>query len=500
MVNKHPVAIFFVFTDLDFFKKYQRTTSYSCTSTWYYMIVYIIYIHIFSALLFWTSFGSPWTSAFASDFCAGNHRLKTASFEALFCIILCISAAIWWRSDFWHLRGDQKDISHGIFWHLFDGQSSSPWHPWGHRHLWGDDIRARSKVISQFEINEQGSHLVAHHQGRVWASSWHLGTSSTRSGRTSWHQEDHQDPIKSSTSLEAHQFEPASIAGHHSHILADLWEPVVHGIDRDIILDQFQAIHMGFGSGHQGRHHQFLGQTSGWESSSSDQSCIWLASGWDWLIKSFHHQGELHPEHLWRIHLASRIPLGLSHPIPCIVFVNSREHQVLLCIDQRLSTSCWTLHLGWIAIWGISRLCQCLHLRRHQHESASELHQGEIQRTSGSLHLCSEEQLGEHREVCVRERGPTISAILPRWRSRRGNGIRGCETSMWFHHSCRWIDFHPHGVHRACRCIEGILKSATGRRTSERVTSLIHRLDSWILIWDINFLLYSMSSTQHLFE
>ena len=81
MVNKHPVAIFFVFTHLDFFKKYQRTTSYSRTSTWYYMIVYIIYIHIFSTL-FWTSFGSPWTSAFASDFCAGNHRLKTASFEA----------------------------------------------------------------------------------------------------------------------------------------------------------------------------------------------------------------------------------------------------------------------------------------------------------------------------------------------------------------------------------------------------------------------------------
>ena len=93
MVNKHPVAIFFVFTHLDFFKKYQRTTSYSCTFTWYYMIVYIIYI-LFD-FVFWTSFGSPWTSTFASDFCAGNHRLKTASFEASFCIVLCIPAAIW---------------------------------------------------------------------------------------------------------------------------------------------------------------------------------------------------------------------------------------------------------------------------------------------------------------------------------------------------------------------------------------------------------------------
>ena len=44
--------------------------------------VYHLHPHLFDFVLD-IFFGSPWTSAFASDFfCAGNHRLKTASFEA----------------------------------------------------------------------------------------------------------------------------------------------------------------------------------------------------------------------------------------------------------------------------------------------------------------------------------------------------------------------------------------------------------------------------------
>ena len=149
MVNKHPVAIFFVFTHLDFFKKYQRTTSYSCTSTWYYMIVYIIYIHIFS-ILFWTSFGSPWTSAFASDFCAGNHRLKTASFEALFCIVLCITAAIWESIRFLATSWRSPRAS-PIFWQ---------WHLW----VWWETILPWTSRRASKSMRRPHQDQIANHQ------------------------------------------------------------------------------------------------------------------------------------------------------------------------------------------------------------------------------------------------------------------------------------------------------------------------------------------------
>ena len=86
----------------------------------------------------------------------------------------------------------------------------------------------------------------------------------------------------------------------------------------------------------------------------------------------FHHQGKSHPAHLWCIHVASRISLGLSHPIPCIVFGDIREHQVLLCINQGHSRTCWPLHPGRFVIKGIPGLCQRLHPEGHQYAGASK--------------------------------------------------------------------------------------------------------------------------------
>ena len=463
--------------------------------------VYHLHPHLFDFVLdiFWESVDISFCIRFfAQEAIVWRlHRLKLCF--ASFCASPQPSDK---ASDFWQHRGDHQghlpSFGNGIF--ESDERSSGIGHPWKPRNLRGDHIRTRSKIIKQLALPPSWPDLAPHHERGIRASTRYRWTSPCRHGEASWLQEGHQDSIEPSTSLEAHHFEPASFAGHHSHILADLRKRVVHICARDILLDQFSTINLAFGWSHQEWWHQFLEQTRSWKSSSSHQQLLWLGSGWDWLIKSFHHQGESHPAHLWCIHLASRISLGLSHPIPCIVSGNIREHQVLLCIDQGHSRACWSLHPGRFVIKGIPGLCQCLHPEGHQYAGTSKWHQTEVQRPSGASHLRAEEQSGKHRELCIEEGRPSFSAIIPQWRSGRSDGIRRCETSMWVHHTCRWISFHPHGTHRACRCIEGILKSATGRRTSERVTSLIHRLDSWILIWDTNFLLYSMSSTQHLFE